>query len=534
MISIDALRGYVLEEVVAQMLGSCGYRILKNAADDPEALADGRHGLLVRGRGADHQADALGELALPTPFSLPIRLFAEAKFRRTRTGLADVRNALGVINDVNERHRHSTSDRLLPAKRYLYRYSLFSANGFTEAAQSFALAQQISLIDLRGPAFADIRAAVRDATDALHRLAREHGQTSTFPTGQMRTALRLALGTWQRDEPAKHLQARANSTQSQRAAMAAAEVKIGNETNLLPREELASIAAKLDDDLTDIFVLAFPDAPFIIALRPDDIAIFDAFLDGGDGIRNIHIGFDPNAGQGVGEWVITAEEAPELPLAYFGLPPMLDAWLLAEGGEARERAIRIKHDQLSTMTVYRGQRTTQLRFVPLVRRSQRLQTYADDRDSPLRRDNPTPAIRRLHQPTNGTPPTDPPPDLHTLYPRSVDSYGWTADALRALLELLDEQRPIQADVLRAAAGNGGVLPRSEVYRIGQYPMDRTLRGFTRPIHRLHDQLVEGGVIPEEAIYPLAPWYPRPGPAVWFVMPPRVAELMRTLDLEPPS
>jgi hypothetical protein len=61
MVSESALRGYVLEEILARLLSRSGYRLLVKASQDAAALRDGRHGLLVRGRGSDHQADALGD-----------------------------------------------------------------------------------------------------------------------------------------------------------------------------------------------------------------------------------------------------------------------------------------------------------------------------------------------------------------------------------------------------------------------------------------------------------------------------------------
>jgi hypothetical protein len=68
----------------------------------PEALDWKRGALVVRGRGADHQADVLGNFALTPAFSLPIRMFLEAKSYSASCGLPIVRNAHGVIHDVNE------------------------------------------------------------------------------------------------------------------------------------------------------------------------------------------------------------------------------------------------------------------------------------------------------------------------------------------------------------------------------------------------------------------------------------------------
>jgi len=56
---------------------------------------------------------------MPTPFSLPVRLFVKAKNRGAKVGLAEVRNAHGVIDDVNQHYSTelSTSYRH-PLRRY--------------------------------------------------------------------------------------------------------------------------------------------------------------------------------------------------------------------------------------------------------------------------------------------------------------------------------------------------------------------------------------------------------------------------------
>lgn len=102
MISIGALRGYVFEEVLAKLLQGSGYDLLVEARQDPDMLVTGPNGLRIHGRGSDHQADVLGELRIKPTFTYPLRLFVEAKYRRRAVGLPEVRNAVGVINDVNE------------------------------------------------------------------------------------------------------------------------------------------------------------------------------------------------------------------------------------------------------------------------------------------------------------------------------------------------------------------------------------------------------------------------------------------------
>lgn len=101
MIGEPALRGYLLEEALAWLLRNSGYRLL-TADDQDRQLVTNGNTLRVQGRGAQHQVDVLGQFALTPAFSLPIRMFIEAKFRRQKSDLADVRNAHGVVHDINE------------------------------------------------------------------------------------------------------------------------------------------------------------------------------------------------------------------------------------------------------------------------------------------------------------------------------------------------------------------------------------------------------------------------------------------------
>jgi hypothetical protein len=134
---------------------------------------------------------------IPAPFSLPVRLFVEAKFKADPVGIEDVRNALGVLSDVNE--HYATGDRHeLPMRRYQYKYALFSTKGFTGPAQKYALAHQISLIDLSGAAFSDLRGVASQTSQLLLDLAKSTN-LPVFPLAQMRGALRQALGTWSID-----------------------------------------------------------------------------------------------------------------------------------------------------------------------------------------------------------------------------------------------------------------------------------------------------------------------------------------------
>jgi hypothetical protein len=77
--------------------------------------------------------------------------------------------------------------------------------------------------------------------------------------------------------------------------------------------------------------------------------------------------------------------------------------------------------------------------------------------------------------------------------------GWDVESLSDLLEKLDVEAPVQARVVRTAAGNDGFISRDLVYKIGRYSEDRSLRGFTRPISRIAQMFRDGGTIPEGAV-----------------------------------
>lgn len=268
-VSLESLRGYVLEEVLARLLYANGYRLLVSELQDPEALTRGAHGLLVRGRGADHQADVLGELTLPVPFSLPLRIFVEAKFREPKANLRDVRNAHGVVHDVNEQYATASAGaRAIPVRRYHYRYTLFSANGFSRPAQQYALASRFLWWICRVPRSQDSwrrRAALHTSCTNWPKKS----ALSPFPAGQVRTALRLALGTWTADEP-QGPDVEVDLRAPARRAWRASQLNVAQrELQQLPAEELARIAADLVERASGNLLLGFPAAPFVLALRPD-------------------------------------------------------------------------------------------------------------------------------------------------------------------------------------------------------------------------------------------------------------------------
>lgn len=76
--------------------------------------------------------------------------------------------------------------------------------------------------------------------------------------------------------------------------------------------------------------------------------------------------------------------------------------------------------------------------------------------------------------------------------------GWTRAALDELLSRLAVRAPVQHAALTSALRTDGFVSRDTVYKLGSYPETRTLRGFTRPVLGVCQQLRSEGQLPQEA------------------------------------
>jgi hypothetical protein len=504
MTTAAALRGYLLEEVLAKLLADSGYSLLTCEDQDQDALKAGRHGLLVRGRGANHQADALGDLKVPIPFSLPVRLFVEAKFKDPKVGLRDVRNALAVVTDVNERHNTDGARRLrLPFRRYHYRYSLFSMSGFSGPAEEFALAHQISLIDLQGPAFDGLRNIVsRTAEGLLELQAREN--IPTLPTGQIRTALRLALetirpapGRARVDVPDAGIQALRRATE---------------QPVLLPEAPLQRLADSLAQQIGESgLILGFLKAPFLLALQPDDVEQFQQWLRGAAAVVNMNIRFAPG-GPVDGDWVVIPQGAPRGAMLRFGVPARLLEWLVSGDADPSNQAAEVKREFFSSMTIFdREGRSVELRL----NRRQSESLTGPPMPGRTRYDALREELADPHLPEAPRRPVG---------RRDVPHGFWTAHAARELLHRLrGEGRVAQVQVLRAAAHTGSIT-RRQFFEVTGYPPERGLRGIRRPILRITADLVAAGILPPGVEPALA--RPQSQQDLAFVMPPDLAAILR--------
>ncbi|MEU7977374.1 restriction endonuclease [Micromonospora sp. NPDC049081] len=514
LVSADALAGYLLEEAIAFLLSSNGYRLLQDSDADEQALRQAGHGLLVRGRGADHQADVLGDLLMPTPFSLPVRLFVEAKNRKSKVGLTEVRNAHGVIDDVNQHYSTELSRSYRhPLRRYQYRYALFSAAGFKKEAQSYALAQQISLVDLSGPAFSPLITSVERAARLILAEA-VSADLTTFPVRQVRLALRSAFS-------------------SAGAEVPAAEAPHQGTDGGLPGNILASWAARMTAELQDSatgegLILGFPAAPFILAMHPDSMEDFEAFI----ATHGPNIDVDIRFGrEGVrGDWTITPVADPDAFRLSFGLPGALEAWLLSVPGQDRRRAAESRQLLLPTISLFLEDRLIRLRYEPV-----QAPAWPPPDEEQVEGDAGTDAADTsfLRRSLPARPRQRERPEVRIAVDNQAERLprglrGWSARSAEELMTVLDDSYPLHANLIRMAALHQGRLERAQVYDIAEFPPARTLRGLTRPTNRITASLIEQGRLPEEVEYPLQTGYDHGVQATHFTVPPDLVAALRAL------
>lgn len=146
------LQGMLLEEGILYLLRSSGYTTVTEPDNVTTHRAFGG-ALQVRGRGGDHQIDAIADFTVTPPFTNPQRLIVEAKcYARKEIGLDVVRNGVGVLKDVSE-FWAAPDEASVAKRRYHYQYAIFSASEFSLPAQRYAYAHDVHLLPLRRSAF---------------------------------------------------------------------------------------------------------------------------------------------------------------------------------------------------------------------------------------------------------------------------------------------------------------------------------------------------------------------------------------------
>lgn len=112
---------------------------------------------------------------------------------------------------------------------------------------------------------------------------------------------------------------------------------------------------------------------------------------------------------------------------------------------------------------------------------------------------------------------------------ATTSGAWSDDAVRALLDRLGRDYPVQrAAIVAASLSPTRTVSREEVYRLGDYDPERSLRGFTRPVKRVTSMLVRSQLLDPNAPQALSPLYPSGPRAAGFVVPPEFSGVVRAV------
>lgn len=327
-ISKESLQGYLLEEVLAYLVKNAGYVLLTDPSQDPYELEIRGNGLVVKGRGSVHQADVLGQLNWIPTFIFPIRLFIEAKFRKRKTGINTVRNAIGVLTDINQNYI-KVKDHNFFRQRYQYNYAIFSTSGFSKQATELALAHNISLIDLNPYEYKDLLDSIRSAVDKL--LENHHINERTEDNDQNE----ISEG---RSEFVKSIR---NSIRS----------KLETSLNISPQgnydSQLRELLIKVQN-YSELF-MAMANGPFMLLLKADNVDDFRNYANNNPH-HKVRITWSENIERGT-RWVIEP-----ISMAYrltFKLPKELSDWIFNSEGKPKIRAINIKESLLSNITIYR-------------------------------------------------------------------------------------------------------------------------------------------------------------------------------------
>lgn len=115
----------------------------------------------------------------------------------------------------------------------------------------------------------------------------------------------------------------------------------------------------------------------------------------------------------------------------------------------------------------------------------------------------------------------------------LDESFWSGGAVVELLDRLDAEGAIQAEVIRRAAELGGIIERETIYEIAGYEQSRRLSGFSKPVIRITNELVAEGLLGVDVMPMLTPRW-EGGVAVAYEIPLEVAEILSggVTDLRP--
>jgi len=316
------LRGMFLEEVILWLLKGSGYVPYdqdQRAEDDPTfKLLRGEWRL--KGRGSSHQIDAIGDYPDYPPFGNPNRLLVEAKmYSKNKIGIGTIRNAKGVLCDVDEYWVGEDHLKRGRPARYHYQYAVFSTTGFSEPAQEYAYAHDIFLLPLNEQGMlAPVIEAIRGAAESLNQDLQETQGSERTKASLRSYRLRLRKMMLDEVEPAQGIGS-------------ASLNRIAGACDRLGRCYLGSLQNQMPI--------------FLVPTEHTDQLIGD-YAYQPLGVRIYH---------DEGTWRIRVQGDEALELFTFELPRELFKLYATGGSFDRENVFRVKADTMSEITVFKSQ-----------------------------------------------------------------------------------------------------------------------------------------------------------------------------------
>ena len=327
-ITSDSLKGYILEEVLAYLIRHTGYRLLVDPSQDQDELIRGGNGILVKGRGGNHQVDVLGELQWIPAFTFPLRLFVEAKFREGKTGIDAIRNAIAILLDINDKNSGEDPSSAL-RKYYRYVYALFSASGFSRNAARMALAHQISLIDLSDNEFDNIRIKIAQTSNTIISYINNNYpefESRGHLVSSVRNALREELRTWPPEVESLY-------------------------NDSIPRLKQLLVGVVEETKVYSELFVGMAKGPFMLLMKAENPQRFIEYATRYPRHR-INISWSPSFNEGR-TWFINPVDDTEVYRLQFRLPETLSRWIFTDSKRTRRRALTAKQAYFSDITIYR-------------------------------------------------------------------------------------------------------------------------------------------------------------------------------------
>ena len=326
-------RGYLLEIVLSKLIEINGYDVIRVA--DGREIVTKANGLNLRGRGGFHQFDTLGKFRITPPFVYPLRLFVEAKFYSdtSKVGIDRVRMGVGILEDVNTNYSTvEMDDEELAVEKYQYHYAIFSTSGFTEAAQRFAIAHKIHLIDLSGDEYRPIIGFIKQIIDKLDDIYGEG--TDCIPKDKFLTFKKFFTNIilCEQNDINKYHQEIVSLVKKLRREI--------NNRSIYPAtiQEIVSLVKKLRREINNRFIyLATINSPHIVPLFSNDE--FNKELKRNPH-QNVEITWHENQPN---QWNIRSINNIVI---RFTLPNLLQKYMISDLNRIEENAISIKESKI--------------------------------------------------------------------------------------------------------------------------------------------------------------------------------------------